>query len=299
MLITGYSIYYFTKWNGYVITFSGLVIILAFSYHFTYSRLFKLRTPSLHSIKKFERLPRKKGLVFWLPLQLLGPGIVQILPMMFLLNQLDFSEGTNDWTEIVIVTVLASAIVTIGILPGAIVVNERKKQGWVTSITAILVSIPVVIAVFSVWYRPLPNMVINMAMYLSGISDWRTHQYYIERKTYSHAMFNNALWNTRYYKDIPEKFFITGVSAFSLGNIKLVCPAEIKKARKESMKFTVNDFSEYDKKGKDLKAIAMRCIAFNKNDIHTWDSPLPEPIYYEKVKLMTENSMIEFLHMLK
>lgn len=112
-------------------------------------------------------------------------------------------------------------------------------------------------------------------------------------------MFNGLIWNTRYYTEIPERFFITGVSTFTLGDIKLVCPTEITEARKESLKFTINDINEYEQKGKQLKAVAMKCIPFNKNDIHTWDSPLSEPIYYEKVKQTIDNSMLKILHTLK
>lgn len=104
---------------------------------------------------------------------------------------------------------------------------------------------------------------------------------------------------TRHYTEIPERFFITGVSTFTLGDIKLVCPTEITEARKESLKFTINDINEYEQKGKQLKAVAMKCIPFNKNDIHTWDSPLSEPIYYEKVKQTIDNSMLKILHTLK
>ncbi len=43
----------------------------------------------------------------------------------------------------------------------------------------------------------------------------------------------------------------------------------------------------------------MKCIPFNKNDIHTVDSPLSEPIYYEKVKQTIDNSMLKILHTLK
>ncbi|MFV2270436.1 hypothetical protein ACNIS8_26330, partial [Escherichia coli] len=58
-------------------------------------------------------------------------------------------------------------------------------------------------------------------------------------------------------------------------------------------------FNKAEQKGKQLKAVAMKCIPFNKNDIHTWDSPLSEPIYYEKVKQTIDNSMLKILHTLK
>ncbi|ENS0018407.1 hypothetical protein ACEXR9_003041 [Salmonella enterica] len=298
-MIVGYYIYYLSGWSGYFISSTSLVLMLAHSYTVSFFRLFRIQKFRLHKSDNYEKLPSKKGLLFLLPLQLMAPGIVQILPMLFLLTQLDFSEGTSDWVEMLMLLALTAAIVTIGILPGAIHLNERKNGNRITSFIVVLICIPVVIAVFSVWYRPIPNMIINMAMNLSGISDWRTHQYYIESKTHPHSMFNGLIWNTRYYQEIPERFFITGVSTFTLGDIKLICPTEITEARKESLKFTVNDINEYEQKGKQLKAVAMKCIPFDKKDIHTWDSPLSEPIYYEKVKQTVDNSMLKILHTLK
>lgn len=298
-LIIGYYIYYLSGWNGYIITGTSIVLMLAHSYIVSFFRLFRIQRFRLHKSDNYEKLPRKKGLAILLPLQLMAPGIVQILPLIFLLTQLDFSEGTSDWVEMLMFLALTAAIVTIGILPGAIHLNERRNGNSITGIIIVLIFLPVAISAFSVWYRPIPNMIINMTMNLSGISDWRTHQYYIERNTHPHSMFNGLIWNTRYYQDIPGRFFITGISTFTLGDIKLICPTEMTEARKESLKFTVNDINEYEQKGKKLKAVAMKCIPFNKNDIHTWDSPLSEPIYYEKVKVTAENSMVKILHALK
>lgn len=298
-IIFAYYIYYIFGWSGYLITALSLITMCVFSYIICFHLLFKIQRSRLKESDNYEKLPRKKGLLFLLPLQLMAPGIVQILPMIFLLAQLDFSEGTSNWVEMIILLALTAAIVTIGILPGTIHINERRNGNRLTSFLIVLICIPVVIAVFSAWYRPIPNMIVNIAMNLSGISDWRNHQYYIESKNHPHGMFNGLTWNTRYYQDIPERFFITGVSTFTLGDIKLICPTEITEARKESLKFTVNDINEYEQKGEQLRAAAMKCIPFNKKDIHTWDSPLSEPIYYEKVKQNIDNSMIKILHALK
>ncbi|MEB8196357.1 hypothetical protein NGI12_23180 [Raoultella terrigena] len=190
-------------------------------------------------------------------------------------------------------------IVTIGIFPGIIHINERQNENKMTGIFFVLIFMPVAIAALSVWYRPIPNMITNITMSLSGISDQRTHEYYIERATHPADMFNGRIWNTRYYKTIPDRFFITGVNIFTLGSIKLICPTAIIKARIESLKFTVNDIDEYEQKGKELQKKAMECTPFDKNDIHTWDSPLPEPIYYEKIKQTIDNSMLKILHVVK
>ena len=298
-IIIGYYIYYFSGWNGYLMSVISLLLMLAHSYTASFFKLFRIQDFRLHESDNYEKLPNKKGLLFLLSLQLMAPAIVQILPMSFLLTQIDFSEGTSDWVELLMLLALTAAIVTIGILPGAIHLNERRNGNRITSFIVVLICIPVVITVFSVWYRPIPNMIINIVMNLSSISDWRTHQYYIESKTHPHGMFNGLIWNTRYYKEISERFFITGVSTFTLGDIKLICPTEITEARKESLKFTVNDINKYEQKGKQLKTVAMKCISFNKEDIHTWNSPLSEPIYYEKVKQTIDNTMLKILHTLK
>ncbi|MDK5174236.1 hypothetical protein P9921_27915, partial [Serratia nevei] len=69
--------------------------------------------------------------------------------------------------------------------------------------------------------------------------------------------------------------------------------------RAESLKLTVDDINKHDEKLVKLKASAMNCIPFNKGEIHVWDSPILEPIYYEKIKIKNENSMIKLMQSLK
>ena len=308
LIISGYAIHYYFHIKGYLVTLVCFAAIIAFSYILSIGNLFYAKTFLILFSKKnllaygseeAEKLPHDKWLKYSLPLLLLTPGIVQIFPMLLLFPQINFSEGTSNLVELLMLYAFSFAIVTIGILPGSLHLNERKNGKKLTSILIGLASIPLTIAVLGVWYRPMPDMIINMAMNLSGISDWRPHNYYIENNTHPHGMFNNTLWNTRYYKDIPERFFITGISAFTFGNIKLICPYEVARARVENFKVTINDLDKEIEKGKKLKVAAMKCIPFDKNEIHTWDSPIPEPIYYGKVKVSIDNSMLKILHSLK
>lgn len=230
---------------------------------------------------------------------MIAPGIVQILPLLLLISQIEFNKNTSDFAQLALFLLVSSAFITMGILPGAIHISERKSGNRLTSIIMGSIFIPVALVALSMLVRPIPSIIINMAMNLSGVSDWRTHQYYIEATKHTHSMFNGTLWNTRYYKGIPDRFFITGINIFSLGDVKLICPIEIREAKQQSFKDSPVDPTLHDKKIKSLKDIAMKCIPFNKNDIHTWDSPLSEPIYYEKVKVTAENSMVKILHALK
>ena len=304
----GNAAYYFTKYNGYIISTIVFIGVLIFSYTITIRDLFnakrffwgnKKRTFNGQRIDETEKLPDDKKLKRWLPLYLLAPGLVQILPMLFFMPQLEFSEGTNNLVELSFLIGFTIVIVTLGILPGSIHLNELRKSNKTTSTITVLICLPAIIIALSFINRSIPNMVINMAMNLSGISDTRTHSYYIETKIYPHSMFNSVLWDTRYYKDIPDRFFVTGNNVFSFGNVKLICPLEIMKIRRESLILTINDPNEHDKKLKLLQDTAMKCVPFDKSEIHTWDLPLSEPIHYEKIKLSTDNSLIKILHAMK
>ncbi|CAI1153626.1 hypothetical protein [Serratia ficaria] len=289
--------YYYLNLNGLLTFIVSLIISAIFSFYITKRNILNPRKYS-HSNEAKELL-EKTSTKISLSLLLLIPAIVQILPISFFLSQLEFTEGSNDFAQISLLTAVALTFSILSIFPGIIYINEKKNGGVHHAIIMILIFIPTILVVLSLIFRPIPNMIINMTMNLSGISDRRTHQFYIKENIHPHAMFNGRLWNTRYFQGIPDKFFITGVRIFTLGNTQLICPTSITHARKESLKLTIDNSKEYDEKTNHLKHIAMDCIPFNKKDIQIWDSPIPEPIYYEKIKITNDNSMLNVIHSLK
>lgn len=308
MVTFGYSIYYITELNGFLITAITIAVSITLSYFLTNRNLFCGKTlwgrsPARNfyapGSEEAEKLSKENSSRVNLSLLLMIPGIAQVLPMIAMVPHIDFSEGTSNWLAILILIILNATLATAGIFPGSIYANEMKKGNEQTTIFLVMVSLLGMITVFSVLCRPIPYMIINMAMSLPGISDSRTHSYYIDTKSSPPGLFNNTLWNTRYYKDIPDKFFITGISMFTFGNIKLICPSEIIKARVENLKLTLNNPNKDDENSNKLKNAAAKCITFDKKDIYTWDSPLSEPIYYEKVKMTTDNSLLKILHAMK
>lgn len=64
-MIVGYYIYYLNGWNGYFISSAGLVLMLAFSYAVSFLKLFRIQRFRLHESDNYEKLPRKKGLLFF------------------------------------------------------------------------------------------------------------------------------------------------------------------------------------------------------------------------------------------
>lgn len=299
LLMISFSIHYFFDWNGYLTSALFLLTSTAFSFWLTNKKILKSEKYLSQDNSEEESILKKTPTKIMMPFLLLTPAIVQILPLSFLLKQLEFTEGSNDFVQLALITMLSLMFSMLSMLPGVIYINEKKNGEMLRSISVILISIPTTLVVLSLLVRPIPNMIINMTMNLSGISDWRTHHFYIDNQTHHHTMFNGVLWNTRYYPDMPSRFFITGVNIFTLGDIQLICPTKITNARTESLKLTLDDMNEYDRKIKQLKTVAMECIPFNKNDIHTWDSPISDPIYYEKIKTANDSSMLKMLHSLK
>lgn len=299
LLILFTPIFYYIKLNGFIIISLFLFPSMFFSFFLTNKRILKSRKYLSQDSNEEDSFLKRWSTKYLMPFFLLTPAIAQVLPLSFLLQQFDATEGSNDFTQASLIITLALMYTILSILPGTIYINEKKNGKILGIITIILICIPTTLTIFSIFIRPIPNMIINMTMNLSGISDSRIHEFYIDKKTHSHTMFNSALWSTRYYQDIPNRFFITGVNIFTLGDIKLICPVRINAARKASLKITPDNTNEYDRKIKQLKAIAMQCVPLNKNDIYTWDSPISDPIYYEKIKTANDSSMLKMLHSLK
>lgn len=296
ILISSFCLQFYLDINGYVALAIATGIIALSSYGLCHKFIFSVQSYIDTDNAQAEKYLQKPAVKRTLPALLIIPAFTQVFPLLFIAGQLDFVEENNTAVQIAIFFMFSVVLIIVGILPGAIIINEKKNKNILQIITYVLIIIPVSILVLTMIFRPTPNMIINMSMNLSGISDWRTHQYYIRSETHPPAMFDGALWNTRIYNDIPGRFFITGVSIFSLGNIKLICPTQITQARSASLKTTADDFDQYDLRIKKLKETAMKCIPFNKDEIHLWDSPLSEPVFAQKVKTTGSSRMLNLLH---
>ncbi|MFO3904325.1 hypothetical protein AAHD62_07320 [Enterobacter hormaechei] len=299
VLIGSFCLQFLLDVSGYIVLPLALCTITALSYGICHMFIFSVRSYIDTDNRRIEKYLQKKAVKRLLPALLILPAFTQIYPLIFIAGQLDFTQESNTFVQVAIFLMLSVVIIIIGIFPGVIIINKKKNKSLLQIIAYVLILIPVSILVLTMIFRPTPNMIISMSLNLAGISDWRTHQYYIDTKTHPPAMFDGAVWNTHYYKDIPSRFFINGVSIFSLGNIKLICPTQINYARTASLKTTADDFEEYDLRIKKLKAAAMKCVPFNKEEIHLWDSPISEPIFSQKIKSTSNNRLLKLLHEIK
>jgi len=115
-------------------------------------------------------------------------------------------------------------------------------------------------------------MIIDISMKLSGVTDFREHNYTIKSDDYPVEIFDYPNWNIQ--KNLStNKYTIKGVTFFSYKNISLVCPVDIKKTYKEARKFSIfdKDFDENTLSNLDKKM--QLCFVFDKSKIIQWNSP--------------------------
>lgn len=295
-----------TFWLKYYFQISGYIALAITAFIVIFATYYQCNK-SIFSVKNYidtdknltEEFLQKKAFKFLFPILVITPAFMQVLPFLFLATQLEFDDENRPFAKFAIFLSLSLCLTIIGLLPGGSIINEKSIKSSIKNILSILIIIPIGVVAVSMLLRQTPNLIINKAVDWSGISDWRTHRYYIDSNVHSHRMFDGALWNTHYHHGIDSRFFITGVTAFSLGNVKLICPSQIKSARVASLKTTPDSFNAYDARISKLKKGAMKCIVFKKEEIHQWDSPISEPVFYQKVKSTSNSTLLNLLQAIK
>ncbi|HHK8379889.1 TPA: hypothetical protein ACQVK5_005235, partial [Serratia marcescens] len=129
LLITSFIVYNYSIANGYVCTILFIVASLLLSYYITYVKIIKPIKITHQSNSEIKGRIGKRSMIFLLPLSLLAPAIVQILPLLFLLSQLEFTDGSSDFAQLALLAAVALTFSTLSILPGTIYINEKKNGG--------------------------------------------------------------------------------------------------------------------------------------------------------------------------
>ncbi|MEH2920629.1 hypothetical protein ACFFL1_06460 [Samsonia erythrinae] len=281
--------------NGLYFFLIGIMLIAVISYlasYFIFHRSKDNRNGKTNLNSRFF-------LNVMLPLALAVPSLTQIIPLSLLLPKMSFQAQDGEMVQCISAIIIFIIFAIISFFPGAFFISGYRKGNMQRSTIITVVTVPLCILVLSSFIPVIPIMVTNAAMNLSGIADWRAHHYTIKNDVYPHSMFSGKLWGTHYYADIPDRFFIVGIAMFSFGDIKLICPTSIKLAHEKNMQFDPKNSKENQKKSETFKSAAMQCFPIDKKDIKQWDSPLSDPIFYEKVRLTTPHSPTDIFQYLK
>lgn len=289
--------------NGYLYTASLVVSTLfavANSLRMVSKRLLLSNNfKDLNITKTYVPLHNKRGEKWLFSTMLLVPAWVQIIPLMFIFSRLDFGDIHNDYIQFGVALMLVIIVSLFTMLPAVAWFSTPQERGVLYKYRdAFLAMIATLFIIFTL-FRPFSDIVVGSSLRLIGVIDWNPHHYLLSNDKFSAGLFPGHEWNTRTYHTVPQRFFITGVPIFTLGNLQLICPIAVLTFRERSMREDISDLSNHQRRVKELKHYTTNCHLLSKEDVLQWDTELSEPIYLEKVKMRYNDKMIKMLDLIK
>lgn len=201
-------------------------------------------------------------------------GVIAITPLTALSLFIPLIEINDDSSpeSLASVVIVSLAIIIMSQIPATLFLRKKEipssfKRSCLSIGISLLLLIPISFVI-----KPIPIMIIDISMKLSGVTDFREHNYTINSNDYPVEIFDYPNWNIQ--KNVANsKYTIKGVTFFSYKNISLVCPVDIKKTYKEARKFSIfdKDFDENTLINLDKKM--QSCFVFDKSKIIQWKSP--------------------------
>lgn len=201
-------------------------------------------------------------------------GVVAITPMTALSLFIPLIKANDDSSpeSLASVILVSLAIIIISQVPATLFLRKKDipsafKRSCLSIGISLLLLIPISFVI-----KPIPIMIIDISMKLSGVTDFREHNYTIKSDDYPLEIFDYPNWDIQ-KNSSANKYTIKGVTFFSYKNISLVCPVDIKKTYKEARKFSIfdKDFDENTLNNLDKKM--QLCFVFDKSKIIQWNSP--------------------------
>ena len=289
--------------NGYLYTASliaSTLVAVANSLRMVSKRLLLASNfKDLNITKTYVPLHNKRGEKWLFSTMLLAPAWVQIFPLMFIFSRLDFGDIHNDYVQFGMALLLVLIVSFFTMLPAVAWFSTPQERGVLYKYRdAFLAMIATLFIIFTL-FRPFSDIVVGSSLRLIGVIDWNPHHYLLSNDKFSAGLFPGQEWNTRTYHTVPQRFFITGVPIFTLGNVQLICPTAVLTFRERSMREDISDLSSHQRRVKELKHYTINCHLLSKDDVTQWDTELSEPIYLEKVKMRYNDKMIRMLHLIK
>ncbi|RYJ12422.1 hypothetical protein C5Y41_23395 [Rahnella variigena] len=224
------------------------------------------------------------------PIILMTPAMLLLIPLIFFIIQSKFSESVNLRGQFITLAFFSFLFSVFTLLPGVVFINESKQKNKIYAALISLLPLPFLIFILSIFIPPLPFIMVNATLTWAGVNDWRVHQYSISNTYLPHAMLPSINWDTRRYEEINDRYFISGVNAFSLGAIRLICPPNVLDSRGDFNKFSPFDTQENIFLKQDINNRIMQCFTIEKENIKQWDISLPSKINFEKIRISDTSS---------
>lgn len=187
-------------------------------------------------------------------------------PLSLIINKVPYQGEISDIVFTLCIAMISLVVIIFSLIPGAVYLREQKSGCFLKINNTIWFAVLFSLISTSWIITPIPTLIMNATMKISGVSDYNEHFYLINEKDYPLEIFNSDKWDL---KKIGSKdlFLIKGINMYAFGDIKLVCPSEVLDAYKASMKFVLSDREYNEKLNVALKEKARACHPFLKSEV--------------------------------
>ncbi|KFB98724.1 hypothetical protein GTGU_04395 [Trabulsiella guamensis ATCC 49490] len=266
------SLFIFSTWlishnesNTLAIMIASILLTITLSLLLSYFLNRRILSPKINISFNKNDLKVKYHYYITIPLLICVMTAFYAFPLSIIINRI--SENISDSTLIVYVLATSLFAVNFALIPGIVYIREHESKARM-----LMTGYAVFFSLFSMsWViTPLPVLVINASMKILGINNYNPHSYLINEEQYPIEIFNIKNWNSRKTTG-KGHYLIDGITMYSFGDIKLVCPVHVLDAYNNSIKFIPAD-KIYDGKLNDtLKEKARECHAFQKNELREFN----------------------------
>jgi hypothetical protein len=217
----------------------------------------------LFKVKMHLGIPVMIGLASW----------VYIFPLLLLLSPLKSLPGQSNLSQVFDVLMLGGVVLFTSIIPGAVYLTLNKSTTIFHQTTWVAGTAALVLILLSLLLPVIPALLLNFTMRITGTLDLNPYIYTVSRTIYPEEAFTGGDWSLS--KSHDGKFYILqGVSLFSFGNIRLICPEKLKAEYENSMRYVFASRDYDNSKRTSLQNNSNECRLFNISEVKRLSSAL-------------------------
>lgn len=201
-------------------------------------------------------------------------AIVWIFPIELFLRTMEFPDGTTEFRQSLTIIALSIFLVIFSLMPGVVFLRLRGRTGLLQQIGVtggIMAGVLIVICLF---VHAVPALILTMFLRTSGIIDLRPHVVAVPIAAYPVEYFREEAWQGKQSED-KRFYLLQAVKLYSLGNIRLICPKNVVKPWKKSLRYQVLDTEFDDNVRGELQEAVSHCRRVSAQELLTLER-LPE-----------------------
>lgn len=255
-------------WLVFTMAGSGaLLITLIIAYFFNRKAVSEVLQFKNKRIKK----EYYRKFYFFIPVSLFLISFMYAYPLSLIFGKLHPPEHAGDLKVMMYATLTSLVVILFSLLPVTVYLRGKSTEGLSVRIVKVISAALAGLFFMSWIITSIPVLIINGTMKLSGIADFHPHVYLVQDKDYPAELLDKVLWKLTPLQN-QERYVIHGVTMYSFGDIRLICPVKVLNAYVNSMTFRPGNRAYDQQLNKALAAAAQDCIPFSKNEVKALQS---------------------------